>query len=73
MEVTKKQVDELSYKVKGYAFEVHKHLGPGLLESVYEKCSKRELSVQSIQFNLQVLIPIKYKGMSLVADLRLDV
>jgi GxxExxY protein len=43
MQLTKKYLDELSYKVIGCAIEVHKYLGPGMLESVYEKCFKREL------------------------------
>ena len=43
MVVTKKYLNELTYKVIGCAIEVHKHLGPGLLESVYEKCFLKEL------------------------------
>lgn len=73
MQVSKKRLDELSYKIIGCAIEVHKHLGPGLLESVYEKCFKRELSIQSLAFKSQILIPVEYKGLSLEAELRLDV
>lgn len=73
MQLTKKYLDELSYRIIGCAIEVHKHLGPGLLESVYEKCFKRELSIQSLEFKSQILIPVDYKGMSLEAELRLDV
>ncbi len=73
MEVNKMYLDDLSYKIIGCAIEVDKYLGPGLLESVYEKCFKRELSVQLIQYQSQILIPIKYKGLALEAELRLDV
>ncbi|MEJ7685014.1 MAG: GxxExxY protein [Segetibacter sp.] len=73
MQVSKKGLDELSYKIIGCAIEVHKLLGPGLLESVYEKCFKRELSIQSLEYKSQILIPIDYKGMPLEAELRLDV
>jgi GxxExxY protein len=50
MEVTKKYLNELTFKVIGCAIEVHKHLGPGLLESVYEKCFMKELTLQGIAF-----------------------
>ena len=73
MKVSKKGLGELSYRIIGCAIEVHKHLGPGLLESVYEKCFKKELSIQSLEFKSQILIPLDYKGMSLEAELRLDV
>jgi hypothetical protein len=46
MQVAKKYINELSYQVIGCAIEVHKHLGPGLLESVYEKCFLRELHLR---------------------------
>lgn len=73
MEITKKYLDELTYKVIGCAIEVHKHLGPGLLESVYEKCFLRELSLQGLEFKCQLWVPLQYKGLELDTELRLDV
>ena len=48
MRVTKKYINELTYQVIGCAIEVHKHLGPGLLESIYEKCFLRELKLRGL-------------------------
>ncbi|MCF8335249.1 MAG: GxxExxY protein [Bacteroidales bacterium] len=73
MEVTKKYLDELTYKVIGCAIEVHKHLGPGLLESIYEKCLLRELKIRGINYKNQLWVPLQYKGLKLEAELRLDV
>lgn len=73
MQVTKKYLDELTYKVIGCAIEVHKHLGPGLLESVYEKCFLKELSLQGIEYKKQVWVPLQYKGLEFDTELRLDV
>ncbi len=73
MIITKKYLNELTYKVIGCAIEVHKHLGPGLLESVYEKCFLRELTLQGIAFKNQIWVPIQYKGLELNTELRLDV
>lgn len=73
MELTKKYLDSLSYKIIGCAIEVHKYLGPGLLESVYEKCFKKELSLQLVPFKSQIIIPVEYKGLELEAELRFDV
>jgi GxxExxY protein len=73
MRVTKKYPDELTYKVIGCAIEVHKHLGAGLLESVYEKCFLKELTLQGIAFRNQVWVPLQYKGLELETELRLDV
>ena len=73
MEVTKKYLDELTYKVIGCAIEVHKHLGPGLLESIYEKCFLRELKIRGIDFKNQLWVPLQYKGLELRTELRLDV
>ncbi len=61
MLITQKYVNELSYKIIGWAIEVHRHLGPGLLESVYEKCFRKELSIQSLEFKTQLWIPVEYK------------
>lgn len=73
MQTTKKYLDELTYQVIGSAIEVHKHLGPGLLESVYEKCFLKELHLRNIVYQNQVWVPLEYKGMKLDAELRLDV
>ncbi len=72
MLITQKYINELSYKIIGCAIEVHRHLGPGLLESVYEKCFRKELSIQSLEFKTQLWIPVEYKGIQLDAELRLD-
>jgi len=73
MRITKKYLNELTYRVIGCAIEVHKHLGPGLLESVYEKCFLRELNLQSIANKCQICVPLEYKGLQLDTELRLDV
>jgi GxxExxY protein len=73
MQITKKYLNELTYQIIGCAIEVHKHLGPGLLESVYEKCFLRELSLRNIEYKSQVWTPLEYKGMLLDTELRLDV
>jgi len=59
--------------VIGCAIEVHKILGPGLLESIYEKCFLRELELQGIEYRNQVRVPLHYKGTKLDTELRLDV
>jgi GxxExxY protein len=48
--LTKKHLNELTYKIVGCAIEVHKHWGPGLLESVYQNCMEKELSIKAINF-----------------------
>lgn len=73
MQSTKKYLDELTYKIIGCAIEVHKQIGPGLLESVYEKCFLKELELQKLSYQNQVWIPLEYKGLKLDAELRLDV
>jgi len=73
MRVTKKYLNELTYRVIGCAIEVHKQLGPGLLESVYEKCFVRELNLQGIANKCQIWVPLEYKGLKLDTELRLDV
>src|SRR6185436_13863213 len=73
MRITKKYLDELTYKVIGCAIEVHKQLGPGLIESVYEKCFLRELALRGITFKNQIWVPINYKGLVLDTELRMDV
>ena len=73
MRITKKYLDELTYIVIGCAIEVHKQLGPGLLESVYEKCFLRELNLRGISSVGQICVPLNYKGLPLDTELRLDV
>ena len=73
MRITKKYLNELTYRVIGCAIEVHKHLGPGLLESIYEKCFLRELNLQGITNKSQNWVPLEYKGLQLDTELRLDV
>jgi len=73
MEITKKYIDDLTYKILGSAIEVHKHLGPGLLESIYEKCFIHELGLRGMHYKSQQNVPIAYKGIYLDADLRYDV
>jgi GxxExxY protein len=70
--VTKSYLKDLIYKVNGAAIEVHKALGPGLLESVYHKCMKHELSLRNINFQSELIIPINYKGIDIEAELRCD-
>ncbi|NOX18031.1 MAG: GxxExxY protein [Chlorobi bacterium] len=72
MSLTKTYLKDLIYKVNGAAIEVHKNLGPGLLESVYHKCMKRELTIRNIEFESELIIPINYKGLDIEAELRCD-
>ncbi|MFI5204169.1 MAG: GxxExxY protein [Flavobacteriales bacterium] len=60
------------YQVIGAAIEVHKELGPGLLESVYHRCMKHELSIRNISFVSEVLVQTDYKGIDLQVDLGCD-
>jgi GxxExxY protein len=64
--------DELSNKVLGCAIEVHKELGPGLLESTYEQCLAYELTQTHIPFRLQVPVPVEYKETKLECGYRID-
>jgi len=73
MGITQKYVDHLTYQIIGCAIEVHKNLGPGLLESIYEKCFLKELSIKRLHFTSQQKVPINYKGDYMDADLRFDV
>jgi GxxExxY protein len=65
-------VTQLSYEITGYAIKVHKELGPGLLESVYEKCLKYELETNGYSVRQQLSVPIQYYDLEIDADLRLD-
>ncbi len=71
-EITKTYLKDLIYKVNGAAIEVHKALGPGLLESVYHKCLKHELRIRGIFYESELKVPVNYKGTDVDADLRCD-
>jgi GxxExxY protein len=64
--------DELSNRVIGCAIEVHRELGPGLLESTYEQCLACELGRARIPFQLQVALPVQYKETKLDCGYRID-
>lgn len=63
---------EISNKVIGCAIEVHKALGPGLLESTYQQCLAHELTLNDISFKLEYPLPVQYKGISLDCGYRVD-
>ena len=64
--------EELSQQVLGCAIEVHRQLGPGLLESTYEQCLAYELSQLKIPFKFQVELPVEYKQIKLDCGYRID-
>lgn len=66
------EFDELSKRVIGCALEVHRALGPGLLESTYEQCVAHELSLTNISFKIQPALPVEYKGIKLDCGYRID-
>jgi GxxExxY protein len=66
------ETNRVTGTVIGAAIEVHRALGPGLLESAYEECLCRELSLRKIPFERQRSLPVKYKGVSLDCGYRLD-
>ncbi len=69
---TKAELDKLTHKILGCAIEVHKALGPGLLESVYHKCLRREFSISELSHSSEFLVPVNYKGQDVDAELRCD-
>ncbi|HTB06122.1 MAG TPA: GxxExxY protein [Bacteroidia bacterium] len=70
---TQKYINDIAYKIVGCAIEVHKQLGPGLLESVYEECLIEEMNNNGLFVKKQIAIPIIYKGKELATPLKLDV
>ncbi len=71
--VTQKYINDLAYQIIGCAIEVHKQLGPGLLESIYEECFCEELCFKELRIVRQAFVPVTYKNKDLNIDLRLDV
>lgn len=70
--MTKKLLDEITYEIIGAAIEVHRELGPGLLESVYELCLGVELQRRFLKFERQKKVPIVYKDIVVETELRVD-
>ena len=70
--LTKTYLKDLTYQVNGAAIEVHKILGPGLLESIYHKCMMKELALREIQFQSEINVPVYYKGEDILTELRCD-
>ena len=64
--------DPLSNQVIGFAIEVHRELGPGLLEATYEACLAHELRTHGIECATQVALPVEYKGTKLECGYRVD-
>ena len=67
------EFEELSNRVIGLAIEVHRNLGPGLLESTYEQCLASELADAGIPFKIQVPLPVRYKEKQIDCGYRVDV
>ena len=72
MIIKREHINRLSSQVIGAAIEVHKILGPGLLESAYEECLAHELHLRGVSFERQKLLPLVYKGERLDCGYRLD-
>ena len=66
------EFDELSSKAIACAIEVHRHLGPGLLEATYQQCLAHELRLNDISFKIEFPLPVDYKGTHLDCGYRLD-
>jgi GxxExxY protein len=66
------EFDELSRRVIGCAIEVHRQLGPGLLESTYRQCLACELSLAGISFQMELPLPVRYKDLLLDCGYRID-
>ena len=70
--MTQKFLNDLTHDIIGAAIEVHKELGPGLLESIYEKCLSHVLREKGYDISLQQKVPLQFRGLYLDCDLRFD-
>ncbi len=70
--MTQKYLDELTFNVIGAAIEVHKNMGSGLLESVYQQCMIEELTNRNVNFISEFKVPVVYKGKELDIEFRCD-
>lgn len=73
MKGMKREFSKLSNRVIGCAIEVHRVLGPGLLESTYQQCLAHELALNNIAFTLEKPLPVEYKGIRLDCGYRIDI
>lgn len=71
-EITEAKLNIITEQIIGAAIEVHRALGPGLLESAYEECLSHELALREIPFERQRPLPVEYKGVKLDCGYRLD-
>jgi len=72
MDTIENRINSLTEQVIGSAIEVHRHLGPGLLESIYRQCLMMELHDNQLRFESERLVPIEYKGRRVPGGLKLD-
>jgi GxxExxY protein len=70
--VQKLRYEDLTKEIIGAAIEVHKAIGPGLLEGVYEECLCHELGLRHLQFDRQLIVPVAYKSVKMDCGYRLD-
>lgn len=71
--MTQKYINDLTHSIIGSAIEVHKEVGPGLLESIYEKCLVHLLKEKGYKLDIQQKVPLKFRGLYLDCDLRFDI
>ena len=71
--MSKEQLNRISGIILDSAIEVHRNLGPGLLESVYEVCLCKELQLRNLKYLRQVPLPVNYKGSLLDAEYKIDI
>ena len=72
MQLTKQILDELTYEIIGAAIEVHRHIGPGLLENIYQKCLAHEFTLRGIKYQTEHPVEVIYKGEKMLTDLKCD-
>ena len=71
--MTSEELNKLSKEVVDVIYTVHKIMGPGLLESVYEMCSMKEFEIRNIPAKNQVIVPLIYKGFELSKEFKIDI
>ncbi|WP_294277367.1 GxxExxY protein [uncultured Chryseobacterium sp.] len=72
MEITKKYLNELTYRIIGACIDVHKIVGPGLYEEIYHKCLEREFDLLNIKYTSELEIPLIYKDLKIDCKVKCD-